>query len=461
MPILKSKLSDRTNLSTDTAVRTFESPTAEVLAQREPWKEQGVLYVLAGMIVFVLVFISVVKLDRIVGATGRVVPVQGALTVQPLEKAIINRVLVSVGQVVKKGQVLATCDPTFVQADLTQLRQKVADFDAQKRRMEAEEAGRNFVSDPSRPYDLLQESIWKQRNTEYTSGVNDYNQRINSLDAQVAGIRQNIIDYKSRLKIAKETEEMYRKLEAAGAATHLDLIQRQDSRIEIERNLGVEQNTLVSAEHSLQSLKEQRTVYIKKWHDDNLNNLVMAKDNLAQAEDDYTKATRLGELVDLKSPMDAVVLRVPNLSTGGVATDAQPLFSLMPLDAPVEVDAEIDSYQSGFVKVGDPVVIKFDTYRFLEHGSADGVVKSISEDSFTQTASQDTVTEKGGQGETRTPYFDARITIKAIHLHDVPPDTRIIPGMTLQADIVVGRRTIMWYLLGGALRSGSEAMHEP
>jgi hemolysin D len=43
----------------------------------------------------------------------------------------------------------------------------------------------------------------------------------------------------------------------------------------------------------------------------------------------------------------------------------------------------------------------------------------------------------------------------------VPADVRIIPGMTLEADIIVGRRTIMWYLFGGALRSGADAMHEP
>jgi hypothetical protein len=46
-------------------------------------------------------------------------------------------------------------------------------------------------------------------------------------------------------------------------------------------------------------------------------------------------------------------------------------------------------------------------------------------------------------------------------LHDVPANFRISPGMTIQSDIIVGRRTIMWYLLGGALRSGAEAMHEP
>jgi hemolysin D len=459
MSIVKSSQSKPTN-PTDLAVHSFESATAEVLARRQPWKERAVIYVLTGLIVFIVVFISVVKLDRIVNTTGRIVPIEGTLTVQPLEKAIINRVLVSVGQVVKKGQVLATCDPTFVRADLTQLQQKVADFDAQKRRMEAEEAGRPFIPLPGQSSDLLQESIWKQRNNEYTSGVSDFDQRINSLEAQVAGLRQNIADYRSRFKIATETDDMYNKLEAAGGATHLQRIEIQDQKLELGRQLALQENTLVSTEHTLESMKEQRTVFVKKWHSDNLSNLVQAKGYLAQAQDDYTKALRIEELVDLKAPVDAVVLKIPQLSTGGVAMDAEPLFSLMPLDAPVEVDAEIDSYESGFVKVGDPVTIKFDTYRFLEHGSGEGVVKTISEDAFTQSSGQDTIT-KGTENQTRSPYFDARITIKALHLHDVPPNVRLIPGMTLQADIVVGERTIMWYLLGGALRSGAEAMHEP
>src|SRR5215469_9572728 len=172
MQLVKSSQSKPAS-PTETAVRTFESATAEVLARREAWKERGVLYVLAGMIVFIIGVISVVKLDRIVTAPGRLVPVEGALTVQPLQKAIISRVLVSVGQVVRKGQVLATCDPTFVRADLAQLKQKVADLDAQCGRMEAEEAGQLFHAKPAQPYNLLQAYMWRQRNTEFTAAIAD------------------------------------------------------------------------------------------------------------------------------------------------------------------------------------------------------------------------------------------------------------------------------------------------
>jgi HlyD family type I secretion membrane fusion protein len=439
---------------------SFESPTAEIVSRHHPFKERATLYILTALLVTVFVFISVVRLDRIVTAQGRIVPTGGAITVQPLDKAIISRVMVSVGDVVKKGQVLATCDPTFVQADLSALRERVASLGAQKMRMETEEAGRPFRADPSRPNEIFQSSVMQQRLTEFTAGVNDFDQRIHSSEAQIAGFKESITDLQARLKIARETEDMYTKMEHEGIATHLDLIGIQDKTLDMVNQLSVQQSNLAAAQHLVESLKEQRKVYVDKWHDDNLDKLTDIRDQYQQAVNDLAKAEKMSELINLQSPVDAIVLKIPGLTTGGVAMDAEPLFSLVPIDAPVEIDAQIDAQYSGYVKAGDHAIIKFDTYKFLEHGTGEGLVKTISQDSFTEVNDQDTVT-KNLQSQTRPPYFDARITVTALHLHDVPANVRLIPGMTLEADIVVGSRTILWYLFGGALRSGADAMHEP
>ncbi len=446
--------------STAITTVTFESPTAEIVARYHPFRERAALYLLVSMIVAIVVFISVAKLDRIVTATGRVVPTGGALTVQPLEKQIINHVMVSVGDVVKKGQVLATCDPTFVHADLKAMEEKVSSLDSQVRRIQTEEAARPFQGSTGKASDQLQTSLSQQRSVEFTAGVQDFDERIRASEAQIVGFQESIADLERRVRIAKETEEMYTKMEASGIATHLDLIGVQDKTLDITNQLSQQKNLLFSTQHVLESLKEQRSVFVDKWHDDNLTKLVEVRDQYEQAVNDLTKARKMSDLVNLVAPVDSVVLKIPTLSTGGVATDAEPLFSLMPLDTPVEVDVQIDAQDSGFVKTGDPVTIKFDTYKFLEHGTGEGVVKMISQDAFTEADDQDTVTKSTAAKE-REPYYDSRIKITALHLHDVPANVRIVPGMTLVANIVVGKRTIMWYLFGGAIRSGSEAMHEP
>jgi hemolysin D len=123
----------------------------------------------------------------------------------------------------------------------------------------------------------------------------------------------------------------------------------------------------------------------------------------------------------------------------------------VPLDAPVEADLYINARDIGFIAIGDPVQLKLDAYPFIRHGSAKGVVKTISEGSFS-TDDNDTPV---------APYFKVRVTIKEVHLRNVPRDFRLIPGMTIVGDIMVGRRTILSYLVEGALRTGSEAMREP
>src|SRR6202044_2888258 len=137
--------------------------------------------------------------------------------------------------------------------------------------------------------------------------------------------------------------EMNKKLEADGIVSRLQFITIQDQRIELARKLGEVQNALVSAEHTIESLKEQRKVYIDKWHADNLNNLVGVKNQLEQAEGDLTKAKKHSDLSNLVSPVDAIVLKIPKLSLGGVASGGDPMFSLMPVNVPLEAEVQIDA----------------------------------------------------------------------------------------------------------------------
>jgi HlyD family type I secretion membrane fusion protein len=443
---------------------TFESATAEVLGEHHPVLERATLFTLATMVALFFVFISVKKLDRVVTASGRIVPTMGTITVQPLEKAIISRIFVSTGDVVKKGQLLATCDATFVHADLVGMQQKVDSLLAEKHRMEAEESGKNTVAHTRAPYELLQGTIQNHREDERKSGVNDFDQRISSTEAEIAGLKESVADYSARLKIQLEQEKMYETLEKEQVTSHLQTMNANDQVLEMQRQLATAQHSLTSELHSLDSLKEQRKVFVGKWHDDNLNGLVQVNNQLDQARDDLAKAQRMSDLVNLVAPADAVVLKVPDLSQGGVAAEAEPLFSLLPIDAPIEVDVDIDAKDRGFIKVGDAVRVKLDAYQFMEHGIAEGVVKTISQDAFTETPGQDELTRttyNRSGADTRPPYFDTRIKVTAIKLHNVPPNTRLTPGMTVQAEIVVGHRTILWYILGGALQNGSEGMREP
>ena len=124
----------------------------------------------------------------------------------------------------------------------------------------------------------------------------------------------------------------------------------------------------------------------------------------------------------------------------------------MPVGVPVEAEVSVSTRDIGFLRVGDPATLRVDAFDFTEHGFADGRVKWISEGAFT-------VNEDSGQPT--EAYYRVGIAIENYHFIKVPDNFRLMPGMTLTADIKVGTRSAGAYLLEGMVRGVSGAMREP
>jgi HlyD family type I secretion membrane fusion protein len=447
----------RRSIAVGEVVGAFESDTAAVFQRTAPANEHITLYVLAAMLVLSVGLMAVVSLDRVVTSVGRIVPAAGELYVAPFDAGIVRQVNVKAGDVVRKGQVLATLDPTFTHADLIQLQQKLSSDQAAVARLEAELAGRPYVFSTSDPYQALQGGIWQKRQAEYRYNLSDFDSRIHGAESQVAQFQADAKEYEKRLKLADEVEKVYQPLLEKGYVSKLQLMQATDERTEMGRLLGDAQNQMASLNQTLASLKAQRESYIQKWNSDTGTELVTVRNDLDATRQNLEKAQKLSDLATLNAPADAVVLKVGKVSSGSVAgSGAQnvgqdPLFTLVPLDAPLEADVKVNARDIGFLKINDPVELKLDAYRYMQHGTAKGAIKTISEGSFT-TDDNNAPTE---------PYFKVRVAIKEVHLRNVPADFRLIPGMTLTGDILVGRRTMLSYLIEGGLRTGSEAMREP
>ncbi len=434
-------------------ISAFESETQAVILRTSPYSEHAILHVLVGMVVLALVLMSVVKLDRVVTSGGTLMPTQGTLFLQPFDRAIVREIKVHTGDVVKAGQVLAELDPTFAQADLKQLQDHFATVSAQVARLEAELAGTPYEGGAGAA-ERLQESIWHQRQSELQQTIADFDARINSDQATITKSQQDLQAYTQRLNYAAQYTAMQETLEKDGNTSKVKVLGARDAQAEAGRQVTESRNLLASAQHDMEALKAQRAVALGKWRDDIGTQLATVRDDFHQTEQSLAKASRVSDLVSLQAPEDAVVLDIASASVGSVidisTMAGKPLFTLVPLRGPVEGELHIDGSEIGFIKVGDPVQVKVNAYPFIHHGTAKGVITTISEGAFTEDA-----------GQIRSPYFKARLRLTEVALRNVPADFRLIPGMTVQGDVLVGRRTIMSYLISGALRTGSEAMREP
>jgi membrane fusion protein, hemolysin D len=235
-----------------------------------------------------------------------------------------------------------------------------------------------------------------------------------------------------------------------------------DNRAEMERNLHNAEETARSLQRDLAALIAERDGYVQSWHADISEKLSDATGKLSDARESLNKAQLRRQLVELRADRDATVLTVARVSVGSVLQSGQQFITLVPTDAQLEIEANISGRDDGFVHVGDPVAIKFDTFPFMQYGMAYGTARTISADSFT------------GQDEQRNPtgavplpsnsgdmFYRARITIDRVDLHDTPVGFQIMPGMPVTADIKVGKRTALQFLLGRVLPIAAEGMREP
>jgi hemolysin D len=151
-----------------------------------------------------------------------------------------------------------------------------------------------------------------------------------------------------------------------------------------------------------------------------------------------------------------VILEIAKRSTGSVLKEAEPLVTLVPLDAPLEAEVHIDARYVSYVRTGDPVRIKFDAFPFQEHGIAKGRVRTVSEDAFVRQSAR-----SSDQAAGREAFYDARVLLEDVTLTGVPQDMKFLPGMTLTAEVVFGSRTVMSYLLYPIIRSLDEGLRGP
>lgn len=434
------------------AVGAFQKDTEAIQNAPDPFLARITLHLLALFVIGLVSWASLSYLDKIVVAQGKIISVETNVMVQPLEMAVIKKVLVRPGDVVRKGDVLATLDPTFTQADVQQLESRLANAEALIARLEAEHDGKPYVPTEDRyGYGRLQQALWSERQAQYQSQMQNYEEKLARLQSNVTKYEMDRVHLSERLRVVREIENMRSSLLATQVGSKLNLLQATSDRIDIERNLVLNQNELQGNRHDLQALLAERDVFIQQWNGKIIEELTSQRNEREALREQLTKARKRQSLVQLDAPVDAIVLEVsPKAAAGSVAKEAEPLFTLVPVGSALEVEASIDARDLAFVQVGDKVRVKLEAYPYMQHGALDGEVETISEDSFSN--------KDNGNG---VLFYRARIKLLTTTLDNVPSNFRLIPGMPLSADIKVGERRIITYFLRPILRGVDESLREP
>jgi hemolysin D len=443
------------------AILEFQWPSTAIVNAPIPRSARGIVWIIASMVVALVTTLGLIPIDRVVTTRGIVVAQSATILVQPLETAIVRSIDVREGQEVRAGQLLARLDPTFASADFAALDVQVTSLEAEVARLQAEAEGKPFAYTGLDPNWSLQAAIYGYRQAQHDSKVENYRHRIDELAAKIARSQSDVTGYQERLGVAENIEGMRKQLEARQVGSRLNTLMAVDNRAEMGRAMANAEQAAEAARRDHAAMMSERDGFMQGWQADISQKLAEATGKLSDAREKLNKAKLRRQLVELRSDLDAVVQSVAKVSVGSVLQSGQQFLTLVPTNAPLEVEAIISGHENGFVHVGDPVAIKFDTFPYSQYGMAEGTVRIVSPDSFTGQSEARNPTSSVPVATATDPFYRSRIAIERVALHDVPVGFRVIPGMPVTADIKVGKRTVLQYLLGLMLPVAQEAMREP
>lgn len=436
-------------------VAEFQPDAIEIEQQTPPRLARLTLYCVVALIGVAVTWASVSQVDMIVTAQGKLITTRPNLVVQPLETSVIREIHVKAGDHVSRGDVLATLDPTFSQADLDQLRNRVAAFDASINRLKAE-LGRDEYEpgDHASADEVLQRQVFLQRKSAYVAQIENYHAQIASAQANLKAAQNEETLLTERLETMKSIEAMRNTLMEKAVGSKLNLLLSRDARLEVENNLARIRGNIADNEHRVDKSRADEKVYAEDFRKTAYQDLVETLAKRDSAVEDLKKAELRRQLIVLKAPSDAVVLEIANRTIGSVVREAETLFVLVPIDVPLQADVRVEGRDIGQVSTGQPVRIKFEAFPFQKYGTGAGAVRVISQDSFLPDAKAE------GAGHATAPYYRVLVDLLDTHLRSTGDRVHLVPGMAVTAELKVGRRSVLSYFLYPLLRGLDESIRE-
>ena len=393
------------------------------------------------------------KLDIVATAKGKLVPNARVKVVQPLDTGIVRRILVQDGQRVKAGQSLIELDVTQAQADVAKTRAARVDAQLTIARTTAVLAAEKDNTSPKMPpipdapadrYAEVQRFADGQF-SEYRQKIDELNAELAKRTAELDTTRRQVEKLRLTAPLARERVDSYRALVAQQYVSREDYLEKEQTRIEQEQELRVQQSRANELSDAVIEQRHAIEATAAQFRREQLDALNQAQQQLSQLAAEETKAAQRATRMDLRAPVDGTVQQLSVHTAGGVVTQAQALMEIVPDDT-LEVQANLENKDVGFVRPGQDAIVKIDTFPYTRYGYLTGKVSEVPNDA-TQDKKQGLV-------------YPIRVRLPSNRLRIEGQWVSLSPGMTVTVEVKTGKRRVAEYFLSPLVEYGSESLRE-
>jgi hemolysin D len=396
---------------------------------------------------------SLGKLDIVAVAPGKTIAGGRTKVIQPAETSVVKRILVIDGQHVTKGELLIELDGAAAGAEYQQADESLISAQLAELRYGALLAALDQGKLPPRPEAKLPQdrldATWLLAGSEFDHfkalelGLRA---AIAQREAEQATVQTQIGPLTQSLEISKERVTDLEKLLEGRYVSRHEYLARKQEMVDMERQLSAQKATLAESLSALAGAQEQLKALVTETRQRAYDGLREAREQVGQYRPQVAKTRQRDQLMQLRAPVDGTVQQLAVHTVGGVVTPAQALMAIVPSQDQLEIEATVLNKDIGFVRPGQNVTVKIESFPYTRYGYLRGVVESVSHDAASD--------EKLGL------VFPARIRLLQSNLRVDGVSISMTPGMSLSAEIKTGYRPIIDYLLSPLQETGQEALRE-
>lgn len=394
------------------------------------------------------------QLDIVAVAPGKTVVGGRTKVIQPAEAAVVRRILVKDGQTVKQGDLLIELDATISGAEYRQADEAWVNARLAEARFAAMVQALETGSLPPVPsvagvpperldaaWQLAASELaeFQARREALLAGIRQRRDEAQTAQTQIGPLQESV-------RIARERSADLEKLLQGQYVSRHEYLAREQERVDMERTLAAQQARLQEARSAIRGASEELHVLEADTRQQTLDGLRQAREQIAQYGPEVTIAQQRNQLMQLRAPVDGTVQQLAIHTVGGVVTPAQALLAVVPSEDALEVEATVLNKDIGFVRPGQRVTVKVESFPYTRYGYLEGVVETVSHDA--------------AQDENLGLVFPARVKLADAGLLIDGVTVTLTPGMNLSVEIKTGKRRVIDYLLSPLRRQGSEALRE-
>ncbi len=421
-----------------------------ILAQT-PKGGRAILWVVMALLVLFMVWAYYSEIEQVTRGDGKVVPSTQIQVIQNLEGGILSEIMIDVGQLVKKDQLLLRIDETRFSSSFKQNRVKYLASKSKAARLEAESNGSNFevpqeVINEKPQIGVREKELFESRRREFNSSMQRIREQISQRKHEYRELTSKLEELTRTFALLNKELELTRPLVAQGAVSEVEVLHLERQASMMQGEIATIKQSIPKSDSKLQEaqleLRENQLAFFNKAKSE-LN------DVLAELEDVSASAIAIEDRLrrtNVQSPVTGTINRLLVNTVGGVIQPGMDLVEIVPLEDTLVIETNIKPADIAFLRPDQDAKVKFTAYDFTIYGGLEAKLEHISADSITD--------DKGNS------FYLVRLRTSKNYLGPETNPLPIIPGMVASVDILTGKKTILSYLLKPVLRAKYMALRE-